>query len=78
MIQGSRWGVGNSIRVENGGSSVVVDDDGVTIDGEAVAKTPPAVWSSSVWSEERGRTSTGAPGPRGGIASTPGTGRTTR
>ena len=45
---------GNTITVENNGSSVVVDDDGVTIDGVSVTKPARSIWSKREWSEECG------------------------
>jgi hypothetical protein len=52
VIQGSRWGVGNRIEVEKNGSSVKVEDDGVTIDGASVPPVKSCFWSKRVWSEK--------------------------
>jgi len=54
VIQGSRWGVGNSIKVENAGSSVIVNDGGVTVDGVKVSGKSTKFWSKRVWDDRCG------------------------
>src|SRR2546429_928347 len=52
VIRGSRWGVGNTIKVENAGSSVVIDDEGVTIDGVTLPRAATSCPPEKGWTEE--------------------------